>query len=54
MIKDLIAEHGDVDYVSDLYGIVTISFEDGFDYDMTSKEYEHVKSEVLSSVWREA
>ena len=51
MINELIAEHGNVQYVSEYFGTVEISFEDGYDHLMTAKEYQQVRDDVLENVW---
>ena len=51
MVQELIAEHGNVQFVSEYFGTVEISFEDGYDHLMTKKEYQQVSEEVLQNLW---
>ena len=50
MISELISEHGNVQYVSEYFGTVEISFEDGYDHLMTAKEYQQVRDKVLQNL----
>lgn len=53
MINELVAEHGDIQFVSEYFGTVEISFADGYDHLMTAKEYKEVRDDVLENMWNQ-